>query len=414
MLKNRVVVTGLGVVSPVGTGKEKFWTNLMAGKSGVGPITKFDATDLPSQIAGEVTDFEPTDFLDKKEVRRMDPFTQYAVASSLMAVEDSGLNLSETDLNRMGVILGSGIGGIGTLEAQDKVLLEKGPKRVSPFMVPMMIVNMAAGQVGITLGAKGPNLSVVSACASGTHAVGDAFKLIQRGDADVMVTGGTEASITPLAVSGFCSLKALSKRNDDPEKASRPFDKERDGFVIAEGSVVLILESLEHAKKRNASIYAEVLGYGLTCDAHHITAPSPDGEGAARSMEMAINDAEIKKEDVDYINAHGTSTGMNDKFETLAIKKVFGEGCKDLLISSTKSMTGHLLGAAGGLEAAVLALAIKNGEIPPTINYENPDPECDLNYVPNKAVKKDVNYALSNSLGFGGHNATVLFGKYKG
>ncbi|SMB93631.1 3-oxoacyl-[acyl-carrier-protein] synthase II [Desulfonispora thiosulfatigenes DSM 11270] len=414
MLKKRVVITGLGIVSPVGTGKEKFWTNLINGQSGIGPITKFDASEVSSKIAGEVDDFEVTDFIDKKEARRMDLFTQYAVGASLMALEDSKLDMNTMDPHKVGVVLGSGVGGIGTLEEQCNVLAEKGSRRVSPLMVPMMIINMAAGQVGISIGAKGPNLSVVSACASGTHAVGDAFKLIQRGDAEVVFTGGSEASITPLAVSGFCSMKALSKRNDDPTKASRPFDKDRDGFVIAEGSVVLVLESLEHALERKAEIYAEVLGYGLTCDAHHITAPSPDGEGAARSMEMAIKDAGLTPEQIDYINAHGTSTDLNDKYETMSMKKVFGETIKNVAVSSTKSMTGHLLGAAGALEAAVLALAITNGEIPPTINYENPDPDCDLNYVPNKAIKKDVNYALSNSLGFGGHNATILFGKYNG
>lgn len=414
MLKNRVVVTGLGLISPVGIGKEDFWGNLISGNSGIGPLTRFDASELTSQIAGEVDDFNPQEFLNKKEARRMDLFTQYAVGASLMALKDSGLDMETLDPYRVGVILGSGVGGIGTMEYQHHILETKGPKRVSPLTVPMMIINMAAGQVGITLGAKGPNLSVVTACASGTHAIGDAFKLIQRGDADVVFAGGSEAPLTPLAVAGFCSMKALSRRNDDPQKASRPFDKDRDGFVIAEGAVVLTLESLEHALERKATIYAEVLGYGATCDAYHITAPSPDGEGAAKSMEMAIKDAKIKANQIDYINAHGTSTDLNDKLETLAIKTVFGEAAKDIAISSTKSMTGHLLGAAGALEAAVLALTIQTGEIPPTINYENPDPDCDLNYVPNKSIKKNVNYALSNSLGFGGHNATILLGKYNG
>jgi 3-oxoacyl-[acyl-carrier-protein] synthase II len=413
MSVKRVVITGLGIISPIGTGIEKFWSNLLEGKSGIGPITKFDPSELPTRIAGEVKDFNPEDFLDKKEARRMDLFTQYAVAAAKMAIEDSQMDLSKVDLDRMGVILGSGIGGIGTMEEQCKVMINKGPNRTSPFMVPMMIVNMAAGQISIHFGAKGPNITVVSACASGTNAVGDAFKLIQRGDADVVITGGTEASITPLSFSGFCSMKALSTRNEEPTKASRPFDKERDGFVMGEGSAILILETLEHALKRGAKIYAEVLGYGSTADAHHITAPAPEGEGAARAMRMALNDAELQPEDIDYINAHGTSTELNDKFETLAIKRVFGEAAEKVAISSTKSMTGHLLGAAGALELAVCALAIDDGKIPPTINYENPDPDCDLDYVPNAKREKEISYTLSNSLGFGGHNATVILGKYR-
>lgn len=412
-MSNRVVVTGLGIISPVGIGIESFWSNLLEGKSGIGPVTKFDASEMPTKIAGEVKDFNVTDYIDKKEARRMDLYTQYAVSAAKMAVEDSGLDLEKTDLNRMAVILGSGIGGIGTMEEQCRVLVNKGPNRVSPFLVPMMIVNMAAGQISINLGAKGPNYTVVSACASGTNAVGDAFNIIQRGNADIVVTGGTEAAITPLGFAGFCSMKAMSTRNDEPSKASRPFDQERDGFVMGEGSVILILESLEHAQKRGAKIYAEVLGYGATADAHHITAPAPDGEGAARAMSLAIEDAGLKPADIDYINAHGTSTDLNDKFETLAIKQVFGESAKNVLVSSTKSMTGHLLGAAGALELAVLALAIRDSKVPPTINYENPDPECDLDYVPNLYRDKEVNYALSNSLGFGGHNATVVFGKFK-
>ncbi|MGI6224702.1 MAG: beta-ketoacyl-ACP synthase II [Peptococcales bacterium] len=412
MSTRRVVITGLGIISPVGTGVEKFWQNLLAGQSGIGPITRFDASELPTQIAGEVKDFQVETYIEKKEARRMDIFTQYAVAAAKMAVEDSGMDLKQVDLNRVGVILGSGIGGIGTMEEQHQVLMAKGINRVSPFMVPMMIVNMAAGQISIHLGAKGPNITVVSACASGTNAVGDAFKLIERGDADVAISGGTEASITPLSFAGFCSMKALSTRNDEPTKASRPFDKDRDGFVMGEGSAILVLESLEHARKRGAHIYAEVLGYGSTADAHHITAPAPEGEGAARAMWMAINDAGLKPEQIDYINAHGTSTELNDKFETLAIKQVFGEGAGKLLVSSTKSMTGHLLGAAGALELAATALALRDGQIPPTINYENADPECDLDYVPNVKREKAIKYALSNSLGFGGHNATVILGKY--
>jgi 3-oxoacyl-[acyl-carrier-protein] synthase II len=412
MSTRKVVITGLGIISPVGTGIKKFWSNLLEGKSGIGPITKFDASEMTARIAGEVKDFNAEDFLDKKEVRRMDIFTQYAVAAAKMAIEDSQMDLTKVDLNRVGVILGSGIGGIGTMEDQCKTLISKGPNRTSPFMVPMMIVNMAAGQISIHLGAKGPNITVVSACASGTNAVGDAFKLIQRGDADVVITGGTEASITPLSFAGFCSMKALSTRNDEPTKASRPFDKERDGFVMGEGSAILVLETLEHAKKRGAKIYAEVLGYGSTADAHHITAPAPEGEGAVRAMQMALNDAGLQPEKIDYINAHGTSTELNDKFETLAIKQVFGEAAKKVAISSTKSMTGHLLGAAGALELAVCALAIGDGVIPPTINLENPDPECDLDYVPNVKREKEIFYTLSNSLGFGGHNATVILGKY--
>lgn len=412
-MKKRVVITGLGVISPVGTGVDKFWNNLLSGTSGIGPITRFDTNDMPTKIAGEVKDFEVEKYIDRKEARRMDLFTQYAVSAAKMAVADSGLNMAEEDQNRIGVVLGSGIGGMETFEEQCKVLMKKGPNRVSPFMVPMMIVNMAAGQISIHLGAKGPNITVVTACASGTNAVGDAFKIIQRGDADIVITGGTEASITPLALSGFCSMKALSTRNDEPTKASRPFDKNRDGFVMGEGSTILILESLEHAQKRKGNIYAEVLGYGATADAHHITAPAPGGEGAARSMMMAIEDGGLKPEDIDYINAHGTSTELNDKFESLAIKKVFGQSAANIMVSSTKSMTGHLLGAAGAIELAATALALKHGQIPPTINYETPDPECDLDYVPNKKREKDINFALSNSLGFGGHNATVVLGKYK-
>lgn len=414
MMSNRVVVTGLGIISPVGIGIESFWSNLLDGKSGIGPVTKFDVSEMSTKIAGEVKDFNASDYIDKKEAKRMDLYTQYAVSAARMAVEDSSLDLEKTDLDRMAVILGSGIGGLYTMEEQCRVLVDKGPKRISPFLVPMMIVNMAAGQISITLGAKGPNYTVVSACASGTNAVGDAFNLIQRGSADIVVTGGTEASITPLGFAGFCSMKAMSTRNDEPTKASRPFDRDRDGFVMGEGSVILILESLEHAQKRGAKIYAEVLGYGASADAHHITAPAPEGEGAARAMSIAIRDAGLRPEDIDYINAHGTSTDLNDKYETLAIKQVFGEHAKSVLVSSTKSMTGHLLGAAGALELAVLALAIRDNKVPPTINYENPDPECDLDYVPNVYRDKEVNFALSNSLGFGGHNATVVFGKFKG
>lgn len=412
-MSKRVVITGLAAIAPVGTGLENFWQSLLEGKSGIDRITRFDASEFSTQIAGEVKDFDPSLYMDKKEAKRMDRFTQYAIAGSKMALKDAEIDLDTIDKNRVGVVLGSGVGGMETLEDTARVLHEKGPGRVSPFFVPMMIGNMAAGQVAIATGVKGPNITVVTACASATNAIGDAFKLIQRGGADAVITGGTEASIVPLALAGFCSMKALSTRNDDPQKASRPFDAQRDGFVMGEGAGIVILESLEHAQKRGARIYAEVFGYGVTADAHHITAPAPGGVGAAQAMREAINDAGIAKEDVDYINAHGTSTNLNDKYETMAIKDVFGEYAKKLAISSTKSMTGHLLGAAGGIEMVATSLSVFYDMVPPTINYENPDPECDLDYVPNKARKMKVDYALSNSLGFGGHNATVLIGKYK-
>lgn len=412
-MKNRVVITGLAAISPVGTGVEKFWQALISGQSGIGPITRFPCENFPVRIAGEVKDFEPTQYLDKKEARRMARFTQFAAAAALMAVEDAQLELEQVDKNKVGVILGSGIGGIDLMEETTLVLHEKGPNRVSPFFVPMMIGNMASGQVAISLGAQGPNTTVVTACASGTHAIGDAFRLIQRGDADIVISGGSEAAVTPLALAGFSSMKALSTNNEEPTKASRPFDAKRNGFVMGEGCGIVVLESLESAQKRGAKIYAEMLGYGATADAHHITAPAPGGEGAARAMALAIQDAGIKPEELDYINAHGTSTEMNDKYETMAIKSVMGPNPTKLAISSTKSMTGHLLGAAGGIEAVATALAIANDLVPPTINLENPDPECDLDYVPNKARQMTVNYALSNSLGFGGHNASILLGKFK-
>ncbi len=410
-MKRRVVITGMSAITPIGIGLQKFWTGLLEGRSGIAEIARFDASDYTSKIAGEVKDFDVTSYIDRKEARRMDRFTHFAVAGAVMAVEDAGIKTDGIDPDRAGIILGCGIGGMESLENTARVLHEKGPGRVSPFFVPMMIGNMAGGQAAITLGFKGPNVTLVSACASSTHAIGDAFKTVQRGDAEVMVTGGTEASITPLALAGFCSMKALSTRNDEPQKASRPFDGARDGFVMSEGAGLLVLESLEHAQKRGARIYAEVLGYGATADAHHITAPAPGGEGAARAMRIAISDAGLTIDDVDYINAHGTSTELNDKYETMSIKSVFGN--KVPLVSSTKSMTGHLLGAAGGIEMVATAFVVKNDIIPPTINYENPDPECDLDYVPNKPREAIVNYALSNSLGFGGHNATVLIGKYK-
>ncbi len=412
-MKRRVVITGLAAISPVGTGLDKYWDSLVNGRSGIGPITSFSCGDFPVRIAAEVKDFEPGQFIEKREVRRMARFTQFALAAAKMAVEDARLDLSQINKERTGVILGTGIGGIETMEDTCRVLHEKGPNRVSPFFVPMMIGNIASGQVAISLGVTGPNYVVVTACASGTNAIGEAFKLIQRGGADIVISGGTEASVTPLALAGFCAMKALSTNNEEPVKASRPFDAQRDGFVMGEGAGLLILESLEHAQERGAQIYAEVLGYGATADAYHITAPAPDGIGAARAMQEAIRDAGLNPEDINYINAHGTSTELNDKYETMAIKKVFGSYAYKLAVSSTKSMTGHLLGAAGGIEAVATALAVKNDLVPPTINLEHPDPECDLDYVPNIARSLQVNYALSNSLGFGGHNASILLGKYR-
>ena len=411
-MENRVVVTGVGAVTPIGNDAKTFWEGLLTGKSGIGMITAFDTTDYPAKIAAEVKDFNPEDYLDRKEVKRTDRFVQFALAAAQMAVKDAGLDINQENAERVGVYIGSGIGGLSTLEDQHNILLEKGPRRVSPFFVPMMIANMASGQVSITLGAKGPNSAAITACASATHSIGDAFKIIQRGHADVMITGGAEASIRPLAVAGFCNAKALSTRNDDPQGASRPFDKDRDGFVMGEGSGVIVLESLEHAKKRGATILAEMVGYGMSGDAYHFTQPAPEGEGATRSMNMAIADANLKPEDISYINAHGTSTEYNDKFETMAIKKSLGDHAYKVAISSTKSMTGHLLGAAGGIEAVASVLALRDQIVPPTINYETPDPECDLDYVPNEARKMDVNAVLSNSLGFGGHNATIIFKKF--
>lgn len=409
----RVVITGIGVISPIGTGKEKYFQSLKDGISGVGHITRFDTEGYDTKIAAEVKDFEPTEYIDKKESRRMDRFTQYAVAASKMAIEDSKLNVEAIDSNKFGVCIGSGIGGMETLEAQHDVLREKGPGRVSPFMIPMMISNIAAGNISIAFNAKGPNTTVVTACASATNAMGEAFKAIVRGDADIMITGGSEASITPLGFAGFCAMKALSTRNDDPKAASRPFDKDRDGFVMGEGAGILIIEELEHAKNRGARIYGEVVGYGATGDAYHITAPAPDADGAYRAMEMAVRDAGIDASEIDYINAHGTSTEMNDRLETMAIKRLLGEAAGKVAISSTKSMTGHLLGAAGAIEAIACLMAINDGVIPPTINYTTPDEACDLDYVPNKARNSEVRYAMSNSLGFGGHNATIVLKKYE-
>jgi 3-oxoacyl-[acyl-carrier-protein] synthase II len=412
-LKKRVVVTGLGAVTPIGIGKDEFWKALLAGKSGIGKITRFDASEYTTQIAGEVKDFDPTKYIDKKEAKRMDPFTQFAVAASKMAFEDSGINLELEDRTRIGTIIGTGIGGMDTLNEQYHNLFDKGPNRISPFFIPMMIGNMAAGQTSITFGLQGPCSCVMTACATGTNAIGDAFKIIQRGDADVMVAGGTEAAISPIAVAGFCSMKALSTRNDEPEKASRPFDKDRNGFVMGEGAGVVILESLEHAIARGAHIYAEIVGYGSNADAYHITAPAPEGAQAAKCMAMALKDGGIEAEAVDYINAHGTSTPLNDKNETLAIKSLFGEHAYKLAVSSIKSMTGHLLGAAGGIECIATVLTLENDMIPPTINCDEPDEEMDLDYVPHTSRKQVVNVALSNSLGFGGHNATILLKKFK-
>lgn len=412
-MKKRVVVTGLGAVTPIGIGKEEFWQSLLAGKSGIGKITRFDASEYTTQIAGEVKGFEPAQFIDKKEAKRMDRFTQFAVAASKMAFDDSGIHLETEDRTRIGTMIGTGIGGMDSLNEQYQNLFDKGPSRISPFFIPMMIGNMAAGQTSITFGLQGPCSCITTACATGTNAIGDAFKVIQRGDADVMVAGGTEAAISPIAVAGFCSMKALSTRNDEPEKASRPFDKDRNGFVMGEGAGVVILESLEHALARGAHIYAEIIGYGFNADAYHITAPAPEGVQAAKCMEMALKDAGIAPETVDYINAHGTSTPLNDKNETLAIKSLFGEHAYKLAVSSIKSMTGHLLGAAGGIECISTVLTLENDMIPPTINCDAPDEDMDLDYVPHASRKQVVNVALSNSLGFGGHNATILLKKYE-
>jgi 3-oxoacyl-[acyl-carrier-protein] synthase II len=409
----RVVVTGVGAVTPVGNTAEEFWAALIAGKSGIGPITRFDTTGYPTRIAGEVRGFEPLKYIDKKDDRKFDPFLKYAIACAVMAVEDAGLKVDTVDGARFGVLVGSGIGGIGTLLEQYDILKERGIDRVSPFFVPMIIINMASGVISMRFGAKGPNSSVVTACATGNHAIGDAMKIIQRDDADVMIAGGAEAIILPLTIAGFCQMKAMSTRNDEPTKASRPFDAERDGFVCGEGGGLLVLESLEHAVGRDARIYAEVVGYGMTGDAHHMTAPDPEGDGAARAMGAALRDAGLGASAVGYINAHGTSTPYNDKFETLAIKRVFGEHARKLAVSSTKSMTGHLLGAAGGIEAIATVLAIHHGILPPTMNYETPDPDCDLDYIPNQARKQDVEVALSNAFGFGGTNATLAFQKYR-
>lgn len=407
----RVVVTGLGIVSPLGTGVEKNWAAITNGQCGIDRITRFDASDLATQIAGEVKDFNAEEFIDKKEIKKMDLFIQYGLAAAEMAFTDSGLEITEANAERVGVLVGSGLGGLPAIEHYHKIMLERGYKRISPFFIPMLIINLAPGHISIKYGAKGPNLSSVSACATGTHSIGDAYHMIARGDADAMFAGGTESTITPLGIGGFNVMKALSTRNDDPATASRPFDKNRDGFVMAEGAGIVMLEDYETARARGANIYCEVVGYGLTSDAFHLTQPAPEGEGAARSMKMALRGAGLNADQVDYINAHGTSTYFNDLNETKAIKTVLGAHAEKVMISSTKSMTGHGLGAAGGFETVFSALAIKKGVIPPTINYTDPDPECDLDYVPNEARQAECNVVLSNSLGFGGTNATLALRK---
>ncbi|PWU67738.1 beta-ketoacyl-ACP synthase II [Gracilibacillus dipsosauri] len=412
MGKNRVVVTGLGAITPLGNEVDQFWDHLKNGVSGIDIVTKVNKDDFPAKVAGEVKDWDPTQYMDKKETKRMDLFTQYAVAAAKNAVEDANLEITDEIAPRVGVWIGSGIGGMATYDEQFRRFMDKGYRRVSPFFVPMLIPDMAAGQVSIQLGAKGINNCSVTACASGANSIGDAFKVIERGDADYMITGGAEAPLTPMAYAGFSTAKALSF-NEDPKTASRPFDKNRDGFVMGEGAGIIILESLESAQKRGAKIYAEIVGYGASGDAYHITSPAPEGEGAARAMQQAIEDADIQVTDIDYINAHGTSTEYNDSFETQAIKTVFGDHAYQLDVSSTKSMTGHLLGAAGAVEAIACVKAIQDGILPPTINYETPDPDCDLHYVPNKAKQKEVNITLSNSLGFGGHNVSLIFKKYQ-
>ncbi|HMK55647.1 MAG TPA: beta-ketoacyl-ACP synthase II [Dissulfurispiraceae bacterium] len=412
MTERRVVVTGLGLISPVGIGVQASWDAAVAGKVGIGPITQFDASTFPVRIAGEVKGFDPAQYIDAKEIKKMDRFIHLAMAAAMMAHEDSGIKITSDNAERVGVFIGSGIGGLNSIEHYHKALLEKGHRRVSPFFIPMVCINLASGNVSIHLGAKGPNSAVVTACATGSHAIGEAFRIIQRGEADVMFAGGSESVICPLAVAGFAAMKALSTRNDEPEKSSRPFDSARDGFVMGEGTGILVLESLESAIARNARIYAEISGYGMSGDAYHISSPAPEGEGAARCMKAALRDAGIGPEKIDYINAHGTSTKYGDELETMAIKTVFGEHAYRLCVSSTKSMTGHLLGAAGGVEAIFSVLSIAKGIVLPTVNLDNPDPECDLDYVPHKARELKIEYALSNSFGFGGTNACLIFSRY--
>ena len=411
-MTDRVVVTGIGLVTPVGLNSESTWNSLVEGRSGIDYISLFDAEGYESRIAGEVNNFDASAALGRKEAKRLDRFSQFACVAALEALEHANLNMEKEDADRVGVLIGSGVGGIITISDQHKILLKRGPKRVSPFLVPMMLGDMASGQVSMMIGAKGPNFSTVSACATGADSIGEALEMIRRGRADVVIAGGTEAAICEIGVAGFNSCMALSTRNEDPQGASRPFDSDRDGFVLGEGAGLLVLESLEHAEKRGANILAEMSGYGASSDAHHVTQPHPDGEGAARAMRWAIEDAGITPDKVDYINAHGTSTPLNDKYETIAMKRMYGDHAYNLAISSTKSMTGHLLGAAGAIEAAFTVLAIKNDIVPPTINIENPDPDCDLNYIPNTAKKQPVNVAMSNSLGFGGHNASLVFERF--
>ena len=413
-MRRRVVVTGMGLVIPTGIGVETAWKNVCEGKSGIGPLTRFDTNGFDTKIAGEVKSFNPELYIDKKEIKKMDLFIHFAIAAAKEALEDAQLAITPENSEQIGVIVGTGLGGLPSLERYHKILLEKGPGRISPFFIPMLIANLASGQIAIQFGAKGPNTCVVTACATGAHCIGDAFRVIVYGDAEAMIAGGTEANITPLTIGGFNSMKALSTRNDEPEKASRPFEKNRVGFVVAEGAGIIILEELQFALKRKAKIYGELVGYGYTGDAYHITAPSPDGDGAVRCMRMAIKDAGLKPEDVDYINAHGTSTPLNDLTETIAIKTVFGDHAKKVPVSATKSMTGHLLGAAGSTEAIFTVLAIRDGIMPPTINYEEADPQCDLDYVPNVARRKPVKIAMSNAFGFGGTNATLVFKKFEG
>ena len=411
-MNRRVVVTGVGIVSPLGIGTQANWEALCAGRSGIGPITHFNASQFSARIAGQVKDFNPLQFIDKKDVKKMDVFIQFAIAASQFAMDDAKLTIADELSTRVGVFIASGIGGFGTIEREHKAFLEGGPRRISPFFIPASIINLAAGQVSIRLRAKGPNSATCTACSASAHAIGDAWEVIRRSDADVMIAGGSEAAITEMGVGGFAAMRALSTRNDEPERASRPFDKDRDGFVMGEGAGIVILEELEFARRRGAPIYAELVGYGQTADAYHITAPSEDGDGGMRVMQMAIKSAGVSPNQIDYVNAHGTSTPFNDKLETLAIKRLFGEHAYKLLISSTKSMTGHLLGAAGGVEAGIAALAVKHQMIPPTINYDTPDPECDLDYVPNEKREAKIEYALSNSFGFGGTNGALLFKRF--
>ncbi|MDQ7094718.1 beta-ketoacyl-ACP synthase II [Desulfosporosinus sp. PR] len=411
-MKQRAVITGMGVISPVGNNLEEFWDNLIQGKSGIGPLTRFDTSSLSTKVAAEVKNFEPTDWIDKKESRHMDRFAQFAIAAAKLAIQDAGLDFEQVNKERAGAVLGCGIGGVITFEEQKEVLMSKGSGRVSPFFVPMLISNMAAGHLSIEFGLQGSSMTIVTACASATNAIGEALRIIQRGEADVVLCGGTEAPLTSLAFAGFCSMKAMSTEKENPEQACRPFDKRRSGFVMGEGAGILVLESLQHAEARGARVYAELAGYGSTSDAFHITSPAPGGTGAVRAMQMAIDDAGLNVREIDYINAHGTGTGPNDSAETAAIKSVFGGAASKLAISSTKSMTGHLMGAAGAIEAIICALAIQRGAIPPTINYAEPDPECDLDYVPNTSRQQEVKASLSNSLGFGGHNATIVLKKF--